>query len=348
MRPNQRRQRGFTLPEILVTIAIFSGLTLIVYTMIDQTLHLTMFNESHNDLTIMAQRAVNTMQTEILQTKTTFEEDSIGSAYRAALQLPAAQPQWTTTLLPIIKSDTTSLAPDDGTGTSRYTGNSLLIARQLQPLSIFYDDDGKPGTPDIEFLVDRYRFEYFYLSPNAARSFGGTGFVLDLLQSTSKEYADYFQLSTLTSAQMKLIVPKIISASVAQAWDTTQPVDQAFYDLSKATGGAFGTPLKSPQIAIASTKSLFPGLKGGRISGKMDYSVAFTPDKPVKPFPLRLPIFTFAQADSTIPKFPAGFEVKIVGPAKARKVLTRMLLMSNYRAGTYEAQQGFVISSARF
>src|SRR5690349_17922825 len=130
----RRAQRGLSLIEITVTLAIVTALVLIVYSMIDRTLHLTLFNESHNDLTIMTERAVNTIQSEVLQTKTTFEEDAVGQAYRAALQIPAAQPQWADTLLPIIESDTTTIQPDDGTGARRFTGNSLLIARQLPPL----------------------------------------------------------------------------------------------------------------------------------------------------------------------------------------------------------------------
>lgn len=344
----RRAQRGMSLPEILVTLIIFSGLMIIVYSMIEKTLHLTLFNESHNDLTIMTERGVNSIQNEILQTRTAFEEDATGTAYRAALQLPAAQPVWPNSLLPVIDSSTTTIEPDTGTGTNRLTGNSLLIARQLSPLSIFYDDDNNSKTPDVEMLIDRYRFEYFYLSPNAKRSFGGTGFTVDLVESASVEFADYFELSTLTSAQRQSVLPKVISASIDTAWDTTQPITQAFYDLNVAKSGTFGAPLKSPKININTTKSLFPELLGGRISGKMDYSVAFAPSSPLKPFPLRLPVFTYAKADTAIPTFPAGFEVKVVGPAKARKVVIRLLLMSNYRASTFEAQQGFVTSSGRF
>ena len=170
----RRAQRGFSLIEILVVMIIVSGLTLVCYSMIDQTLHLTLFNESHNDLTIMTERAVNSMQSEILQTRTAFEEDATGTAYRAALQIPAAQPAWSSTLLPVIESDTTTIQPDSGTGAKRFTGNSLLIARQLSPLSVFYDDDGKAGTPDVEILIDRYRFEYFFLSPSSSRNFANT------------------------------------------------------------------------------------------------------------------------------------------------------------------------------
>jgi hypothetical protein len=59
-------------------------------------------------------------------------------------------------------------------------------------------------------------------------------------------------------------------------------------------------------------------------------------------------MFFYAKPDSTYPKFPGGFEVKIAGPAGHRKVGVRLVLMSNYHASTYESQQGFVTAAARF
>jgi len=59
-------------------------------------------------------------------------------------------------------------------------------------------------------------------------------------------------------------------------------------------------------------------------------------------------MFFYAQPDANYPKFPAGFEVKIAGPSGHRKVAVRLVLMANYRASTYESQQGFVTTAARF
>src|SRR5438045_2329578 len=115
----RRAQRGMSLPEILVTLVIFSGLMIIVYSMIEKTLHLTLFNESHNDLTIMTERGVNAIQIEILQTRTVFEEDATGAAYRAALQLPVVQSVWPATYLPVIDSTITTIDSDIGTGANR-------------------------------------------------------------------------------------------------------------------------------------------------------------------------------------------------------------------------------------
>jgi prepilin-type N-terminal cleavage/methylation domain-containing protein len=343
----RKSERGMSLIELVVVLAVVSGLMVIIYSLVEEAMKAAMFGESHNDMTIMTQRVVNRLQSEVLQSRVAFQEDVNGGAYRDAMQIPAQPAKWPDTLLPVFQSDAT-LDPDTGNGADRYAGNSLLIVRQLAPLSILYDDDGNAGTPDVEFLADHYRFEYEYPVMNDARSFGGTGFYLDLMESRSGEYADYFQLASLTAAQMKAIVPRIQATGIARAWDPGQPIDNAFYDLAPAAAGAFGAALVKPKIAVASTASLLPDMRGGRISGRIEYSIAFVPAVPKKPFPITQPIAFYSQPDPAYPKFPGGFEVKIAGPAGHRKVGMRLLLMSNYRAGKYESQQGFVTASARF
>jgi prepilin-type N-terminal cleavage/methylation domain-containing protein len=318
-----KSQRGMSLVEILTVLAVVSVLMHVVYTFLEDAVHASMFAESHNDMTIMSQRVMNRLQDEVMQSRVAFQEDATGSGYRAALQLPASPPRWGDTLLPVFQTETTA-----DPGVDQRAGNSLLIVRQLEPLSVMYDDDATPGTPEIEFLADRYRFEYEYLVANGARHFSGTGFYLDLMESRSFEYADYFQLKGLTSAQLKSLVPKLQAAGITRTWHPGQPIDSSMYDLAPAAAGAFGTPLVKPQIAIATTASLLPDMREERISGGMDYSIAFTPN--------------------AYPKFPAGFEVKIAGPTGHRKVGMRIVLMSNYQGGTLESLQGFVTASARF
>jgi len=342
-----RSQRGLSLVEIITVLAVVSVLMIVVYKLLDDAMRASMFGESHNDMTIMTQRVVNRLQGEIMQSRVAYQEDATGSGYRAALQLPASPARWGDTLLPVFQTETT-LDPDAGNGVDRRAGNSLLIVRQLEPLSVMYDNDANPATPDVEFMADRYRFEYEYLVSNNARNFGGAGFYLDLMESRSFEYADYFQLKGLTPSQLQSVVPKLQAAGIARAWDPGQAIDSAMYDLAPAAAGTFGTALNKPQIAIAKTTTLLPDMRGGRISGRMDYSIAFTPSAPVKAFVIRHPMFFYAKPDSAYPKFPAGFEVKIAGPSGHRKVGMRLVLMSNYRAGTYESQQGFVTASARF
>ncbi len=339
----RRNERGFSLVEMTLVMAIVSVLMIVVYSMIEQTMRTTMFNESHNDLAILSQKAVNTLQTEVLQTKMVFQEDTLGSSYRTALQLPSQYTLWTDSLLPVVQPDVT-ITPDSST---RYTGNSVLLARQLAPLRLTYDHDGNVGTAEIEFVADRYVFEYIYLTP-VTPSFSGSGYSLDLVMMSSVTYADYFQLSSMGATAISRIVPKLIAASVARAWDPGQPIASAFYALSGATDGTFDGPIANARITAATAKSLLPGLRGGRISGRMTYSVAFAPSSPAQPYPLRIPIRMFAPTVTGRPSFPSGFEVKIAGPSGNRQVMTRLVLMSHYGTRTYEAQQAFVTTAARF
>lgn len=340
----RRSEQGFSLMEITVVLAIVSVIMIVVYGLIEETLRVTLFNESHDDLAILSQKAVNTLQAEILQSKLAFQEDALGASYRSALVMPGDVTVMSNSLLPVFDADG-ELEPDSGT---RFTGNALLVARQLAPLSIMYDHDGKKATADIEFLADRYRFEYFYLAKKTVKSFGGSGQTLDLMMTQSGEYADYFQLSSMGSTALKSLAQKVIDAGMTRAWDPGQPVGNAFYVLADATGGSFSSALNNPTIATVKTTSLLPGLMGGRVSGRIDYSVGFIPTSPATPYPILSPVRVFAEADASKPAFPSGFEVKVVGPARNRRVMTRVVLMGNYLAKKYESQEGFVVTAARF
>ena len=340
----RRNERGFSLMEVTVVLGIVSVLMIVVYSMIEQAVRTAMFNESHNDLAVMTQKAVNSLQTEFLQTKLVFEENALGNQYRAALVLPAEYPVWTDSLLPVIQS-AVGMGPDTAT---RFTGNSALLARQLAPLRITYDHDGNAGTAEVEFVADRYVFEYIYLTPLARPSFARSGRSLDLILSASVQYADYFQLDGLDDVTTSRIVPKLRAAGVQRAWDPGQPLATAFYDLSRAEDGTFDPPLASPRIDLGSAKSLLPGLRGGRITGRMTYSVAFLPDSPAPAYPLRTPMRVFAPVVNGRRGFPSGFEIKIAGPAGYRQVMARLVLMSHYGVTTYESQQGFVNTAVRF
>ncbi len=332
-------QRGFSLIEITVVLAIMTVIMLIVYQLIDETLQMSMFNESHNDLAIMSQSAVNTLQSEVLQTRMAFEENTLGREYRTALTLPAGVTVWADSLLPVVDA-TGEIRPD--TAAQRFTGNSLLLARQLAPRSITYDHDGNAGTPEIEFLAERYRFEYVYLARKNVVSFSRSGMSLDLVMSTSAEYADFFQLSSMGPAAIAPIVQKLMAAGLQRAWNPGQPVNASFYLLSGATDGTFNAAVNNATIPTTSTQTLLRGLLGGRISGRMNYSVAFGA------FPIRTAVRVFAQPIAASPGFPSGFEVKIAGPARKRRVMTRLVLMSHYGGRTYESQQAFVVTAARF
>lgn len=336
---HRSRQRGFSLMEITIVMAIVSGLMILVYTLVEETMRTSMFNESHNDLAILSQKAVNDVQSAVLETRVAFEENTTGASYRTAFTLPSTVTVWPGSLLPVFDA-TGEIEPD--LPAQRFTGNSLLLARQLPPLSVTYDHDANSATPEIELLVDCYRFDYFYLARTGVVSFSGSGMSLDFMTSRSNAYADYFQIASLGTTAIRRLTPKLIAAGLTLAWNPGQPIDNSVYTVAGALDGVFDPPLRTPTIAATTTQTLLRGLLGGRISGKMNYSVAFGT------YPIRTPVRVFAPSIVANPGFPSGFEVKVTGPSRKRKVMTRLVLMSHYGARSYESQQAFVITAARF
>jgi hypothetical protein len=277
-------------------------------------------------------------------------------------QLPAAVPVNADYKLPIV-DPSNLIAPDAGTGVQRFTGNCLLLARQLPPLLIDFDHDSNAGTPNVKFPVDRYRFEFYYLSQNTRRQFANATYYLDLIQARTIDFADYFQLNpligqggSLSPAQKQQLATQIGAqmalAGVTRAWDPTPniAVASSIYTLNTTTNcpanPCYGTltAQANPPLTLYAAKSLLPEFGGGSISGKMIYSVA------IRTATIRLPIRDavprYAVYDVASPNFPGGFEVKIVGSGAVRKTMLRLILVANYGVTKMDSQEGFVISSS--
>lgn len=334
------RQRGFSLMEVTVVLAITTVVLLIVMEMLDNAVTTSLFVESRNDLPIMAQAAVNTMQANIFQARQIFEEDTAGQEYWKALDftgLPTAQ---TNSLQPVI-NEPGSFVPDDAT---RYTGNCLLVARHLTPL--ICDTTGVPA----QILADRYEFNAFYVTRNTSRNFSSQGYTLDLYQGKSGAYADYDQMSDLASrltvAQMKAIFKKLSDNGVTLAWNPETPVASAFYTLK--SDGTISGPNATQKITLlpANSKSLLTGLTGGRISGRMAYTVGFRKSDGTT-FPVRDIVPKYAKYDNTKKEFPSGLEFLIVGPQGSRRILARLVMVAQYGANKWDSREVTVITSAR-
>ena len=186
-RAGRSNQRGFSLPEVAVSLFLLSIISLIFYQIFIGTMRTNMMLESHNDLAMLGQRSVNFVKEEILQTKVLYQDDARGQSYLAKISVPAGLPVLSGSLLPIADAGS-SFVPDS---TTRRTGNSLLLLREQVPNSYWIDHDADSGTADVEALADLYTFEYLYLTQNPARSFKGLGYYLDLISAGSQKFASY-------------------------------------------------------------------------------------------------------------------------------------------------------------
>jgi hypothetical protein len=350
-----------TLIEVIVVVAISSVIMIIAYDLIEGAMRTSLFVESHNQLAQLSQRPINAMNVDAFQSKVIYQNDTAGQSFLAMVvaQLPASFPIQAGFRLPLANASTNMFAPDDSSAGVHYVGNCLLVLKQLNPLSIKWDNSvsGTGGT-FVNFPADVYRFDFYYLSRNTKRSFGNAGYFVDLIRWRSVEYADYNQLSTFfagsfVASQKNAIVSGLSAQGITIAVDASgsQPAASSFYTIG--AGGTL-TVIATPTIAkladdktkqIYGCQSILPELGTGSVSGKMLYSVGFIPASPATPFVLRDPIPKYAYSDTSLPGYVTGFENKIVGSGASQKTLLRLVLMSNYSASKFDSEEGFGIVS---
>ncbi len=368
-------ERGFSLAEALVTLVLLTVIILMLYELMIGSMKASMFVESRNDLEIFAQRTVNAIQLATIESRIIHQDDTFGDDYWDLIV--ASDLDWAIlpfSRLPVADTDSAALLdPDDPLVPETFVGNSMLLVRALEPVPILYDHDDDMGaaTDEIPFFVDRYRLEFYFLSENASRSFNGQGKFLDFIKAVGPDFSDYFQLNTifpgLSANQVTQIAQGLwdlplglttaesirmeVDGPINQAWDPTQMVNAAFYDMDNT-----GVFTLDPSFSTVDLKkeSLLPEFGGGRISGKMEYSVATNSDTPIGnnrygPLGIMDKVPLFGIKDTS---FPAGFEVKIIGPTGARTVWSRIILCSeNLRihgpGRELESQESVVITSAR-
>jgi hypothetical protein len=368
-------ERGMSLVEMIIAVAVTTIVMVVVMSMIEEAARLSLFMESHNDLVTLSQRPLNLIQREVLQERYVFQEDATGTPYRQQIETQiaslATNPQVVpVSLLPVFDPIGT-MAPD--TGGVRHVGNAVLVARQLPPIVIALAADATaPGYAAVNYVADRYQFEYFYLSRTNTRKFRNGDYVLDLVRYQSIQFADYFQLvnsvSTLSSSQLSSLATQLKATTAAgltaatialgtappnlqTAWNPGQPYATSFYTIPASLN--FLSPVVNPLAAPALTKvtatSVIPDLNRGRISGKMTYTIAYRvgatgPGVPITGATGRHPVPLYAESTTSLP-VDCGFEVKVVGASGSRQALARLVLYSYYGVNSVDSQDAMVITS---
>jgi prepilin-type N-terminal cleavage/methylation domain-containing protein len=357
LRQVRKTEEGFTLPEILVVVAISGFILIIAYTLVEQAMQTSLFVESHNQLASLSQRAVNLMMMDVYQAKVVYQNDTAGPG-PTFLNLVTAVTGTTGPnsiaadyQLPQINGGTTLLAPDDSALATHYVGNCLLVLRQLPPLLITYNN----GASNVNFPADVYRLDFFYLTQNTSRKFSTASYSLDLMEFKSVVFADYQQLNNLPAATVALLNSGTNGTAYPKGFSDYTPAITTAIDLAGTTAGnSFHTINANGSLtaalsnyalpAAASLTSLLPEFSTGAISGKMVYSVGFRPTASTT-FPVPDPIPKFAFALSGKPNYTTGLEVKFVGGGSTQKGIIRLILLANYGVSKMDSEEGFVITS---
>ena len=370
-RPASSNQRGFSLMEMIVVVAIASVVLLVAYQILEDSYKTALSLEARNEMTLMAQRPANAIQTAIYQAETIFGNDAagVGTSYynRMSTQLTGANAIATGTSLPVIAP--TAVMTADGP-TENFVGNCLLIARQLPPLFVNYDHDNNNSTAQIPFPVDRYRFELFYLRRDNGRAFSPTSsYTLSLHRARTIDFADAFQIRPLMSSgagnaftlsQRQQITAGMNAAGLTKAWDTSPGLlaNQAFYNITMSGTNAGVLTLNTTQpLTLASgtgVTNLTAEIYSADITGAVNYSIAY-PQPTAVAAKFRGAAWMEEQSDGSFTQMSGlrvaayggtnGFEVKVGGAGAGQRVLVRVVMMANFAAGIYDSEEAVVITS---
>jgi prepilin-type N-terminal cleavage/methylation domain-containing protein len=354
LRRFRKSERGFTLPEILIVVAISAVIMIIAYTLVEDAMLTSLFVESHNQLASLSQRGVNIMLTDVYQSKVIYQNDTTGTSF-LSLVTAVTGTSGTNSIaadyqLPQFDSATTLIVPDDSSGSTHYVGNCLLVLRQLPPLMITYNN----GTSNVNFPADIYRLDFFYLTPKT-RPFSTSTYSLDLMEFKSVVFADYQQLNNLPQATVALLYSGTSGTAFPKGFNSYSPAITTAIDLAGTaannsfrtinSNGSLSAVLSSYALpAAASLSSLLPEFSTGSISGKMVYSVGFRPTASTQ-FPVRdaIPKFGFTKSGSD--NYTTGLEVKFVGGGTTQKGIIRLILLASYGVTKMDSEEGFVITS---
>jgi len=208
-----RRQRGFTLIEVSITLGVVSVLMLIVYSIMDQTMRA-------DDVQREPQRSGDHVAA---RDERAADRDRAGApgGFRKTRTAPRIDPHFRSppSIRPgrprccrCCRAATTRWRPTPPRATPATRTSSCASSSRCRSSTT---TTATSHTPDVEFLADRYCFEYLSSSrPTPRGDFRRGTFTLDLMQSTSIQYADYFQLSSMTSTQLRPIATKIMPPGI--------------------------------------------------------------------------------------------------------------------------------------
>lgn len=303
---------GLTLIEVMITLVVLGFLLLVVarsqMTVTDANTNL----HGINKVALETQEAVALIHTDISMARKLLENDSLGNSYLAALGT-GKYPVAPSTRLPVIgplaefdKDD--PLAP--------LTGNCLLMAEEMAPHDTVHD----PGSGDQTYRVNVIRLVAYYLTQNA-RPRDSQLSRFDLVRWESQAFADYTTLTAITDTTAREAVVASMTApgvNIQYAWDILKPAGSAFYSLGSDVSS-------SPESAFLVPPSTRPDREPRAIFGLSNACIAVNNGQTGES---RIPKFAVELSPTSDPNgvgFPHGFEVKIIGPSGARKVLVRVV-----------------------
>jgi hypothetical protein len=320
-RPANQREAGITVIEVVLMTVLIAILLLVLSEVVGTVSALQGRVHSQDLASTVSSKVMEEIRACGLASRNIFINDVQGQDFLAALDT-SLYPVLTGSRLPL-GDPTAPLVPDKAAET--LTGNALLFAVQEPPVLI--------TTTGGTYRIDHIRFAAFYLTLRSEKSVARRDDRIDLVRFTSGAHPEGPSIQAITdSGDRSEVVSELRARGAEAAWMPGVAVDQAFHELlSNDTMSA--TPVSSPSITTAPDGWIFP------MFGSRRMSVAGNGDAHKVPL--------FAKLVDGKELFPSGFEVKVVGPASGRRLLTRLVLLASDPGGHDVVQEALRILTLR-
>ncbi|MBL9076815.1 MAG: prepilin-type N-terminal cleavage/methylation domain-containing protein [Planctomycetes bacterium] len=324
---HRRREAGFSMIELIIAAALLALMAVTVASLSVSGADAQEYAGRLNRVTELTQDMVDRMRLELVSSVRQFGNDTEGNANLAVFDLtgmPARLPG--SRLATISPGD--SLRTD--TAGSEITGNSLFFTK-LAWTERFV------GTSGNEYLIDVYRWVYYYLTPVDGGPQAGRPTGLDLVRVVSEPLADAGAIDRITDAtDLEEVLIHLQTATadadgiVHDACDVVwqRGGDPAVTGTLRQIDGSAGTLEDDPFGGRPDPWRVLRADEG--VPGQLEYrhhSVATNFSQ------ASFGVGRYGIVSTSGSGFPHGFEVQVVGPSSARQVLLHLVVSSTNRRG---------------
>lgn len=322
---NESRQGGFTIVELVVVAALLGLLIHSLATLSSSGGDAQQYANRLNRATELTQDLIDQVRAEMVSSVRVFGDDAEGAANLDLLDLDGQPARIAGARLPTIRSDASIRKDVAG---DEITGNSLFFARLAWT-------DRFRCTSSNEYLVDVYRWNYYYLTEEEGGPTAGTAIGLNLIRFESEPLVDASSLDRIANATDRAQVLAHLQAGTADATGVARARCYVVWRRGAlpATAGtlrgiqAAGTLSDSPTDGRGAW-AILPS--EGQLRGLLSYrqhSVAtnFAPGG--------YGVGRYGVVDAAGNGFPHGLEVQVVGPSNGRQTLFHLVVAATNRRG---------------
>lgn len=331
--PARRRQAGFSMVEMIVAALLLSLMILAVTTLAINGGDAQEYARRLNRSTEITQDLIDQMRMELLTSIRVFGNDDAGADHLERLDLAGAPPLLAGSVLPTVSA---VASIDADTAARALTGNALFFAR-LGWTDRFRCTSGE------EYLVDVYRWVYYYLTPEDGGPMPGRAIGLNLVRVESEPLVDGIAVDRIASAGDRAEVLRHLAQGTADVTGQVRPKATVVWlrDGDPAATGTF-RQINDTTGALSNSPSGRPSpwtilRSEPRVQGLLSYrhhSIATEFGATTRPS-------RFGLRSTLGVGFPHGFEVQVVGPSSARQILIHFAVASTNQRGliAYADQQ---------